>query len=273
MTCFPISINKFIVINVFRPHLLPALALLFVLLASGCATTQQNPVKALWLPAEPDAWHKVPASGITLRHDDGTTRHVAGSVISNLVAVKDRLEKASGVRASLGLVDMDTPNAFAFQRQGHPVVAFSLPWLERLGGDVDALATTMGHELAHLHLGHTGTARQQREATAQGMGQLLGTMLNIAGVPLGGTIASFGVAAYARSFTRDEERAADEYGLRWAVAAGYDPCGRTRTMKMYQDMSAGGMVLPFLSTHPGAAERSELANDYSRKTRNRACDD
>lgn len=249
------------------------LILLVAGFASGCATIQQNPVKALWLPAEPDAWHKVPASGITLKHDDGTTRHVAGAVIRNVVTVKDRLEQASGVRADLGLVDMDAPNAFAFQRLGRPVIAFSLPWLEKLGGDADALATTIGHELAHLHLGHTGAARKQRDDAALGAGQLLGTILNLAGVPLGGTIANIGATAYARSFTRDEERAADEYGLRWAVAAGYDPCGRARTMKMYQDIGASGVVIPFLSTHPGAAERSDLANDYARKTRNRTCDE
>lgn len=249
------------------------LLLLLVLLASGCATTHQNPIKALWLPAEQDAWHKVPASGITLKHDDGTTRHVAGAVIRNVVTVKDRLEHVSGVRADLGLVDMDAPNAFAFQRQGRPVIAFSLPWLDKLGGDIDALATTIGHELAHLHLGHTGAARKQRDDAALGAGQLLGTILNLAGVPLGGTIANIGATAYARSFTRDEERAADEYGLRWAVAAGYDPCGRARTMKMYQELGTGTAAISFLSTHPGASERSDLANDYSRKTRNRACEE
>lgn len=254
-------------------HRRALLVLLSALLTSGCANTSQNPVKALWLPAEPDAWHKVPASGITLKHDDGSTRHVAGAVIRNVVTVKDRLEQVSGVRADLGLVDMNAPNAFAFQRQGRPVIAFSLPWLDRLGEDADAVATTMGHELAHLHLGHTGAARQQRDATAQGMSQLLGTILSIAGVPLGGTIANIGVTAYTRSFTRDEERAADEYGLRWAVAAGYDPCGRTRTMKMYQDLGTGTAAISFLSTHPGASERSDLANDYSRKTRNRACEE
>ena len=250
---------------------LPVLVLL-LLLASGCATTPHNPVKALWLPAEQDAWHKVPAAGITLKHD-GTTRHVSEALIRNLVTVKDRLEQASGVRAELGLVDMDAPNAFAFQRQGRPVIAFSLPWLDKLGSDVDALATTIGHELAHLHLGHTGAARKQRDDAAQNAGQLLGTILNLAGVPLGGAIANIGVTAYARSFTRDEERAADEYGLRWAVAAGYDPCGRARTMKMYQDLGTGTAAISFLSTHPGAAERSELANDYSHKTRNRPCED
>ncbi|HKQ24424.1 MAG TPA: M48 family metalloprotease [Burkholderiales bacterium] len=191
----------------------------------------------------------------------------------NVVAVKHKLEVASGVGADLGLVDMDSPNAFAFHQQGRPVIAFSLSWLDRLGQDVDALATTIGHELAHLYLGHTGAAREEREKTAQGASQVVGTALSLAGVPMGGAIANVGATALARSFTRDEERAADDYGIRWAVAAGYDPCGRARTMKMYQDLSAGTVDIPFLSTHPGAAERSNLADAYSLRTNNRPCAD
>ena len=246
---------------------------MFAFLASGCASTRQSDVKGFWLPASQDAWSKVPPAGLTLRRRDGTARFVAEPVLHNVVMVKAALEQVSGVHADLGLVEMDPPNALAFDYQGRPVIAVSLSWLDQLGQDTDALATTMGHELAHIHLGHTGAARKKREESAQGSSQVLGTLLNLSGVPLGGAIAAIGVTAYARSFTRDEERAADDYGIRWAVAAGYDPCGRARTMKMYQRLGVGGTTIPFLSTHPGASERSDLANEYSRKINNRACDE
>ena len=246
------------------------LVLVFAIL-TGCASKQQNPIKAFWLPASQDAWSKVPPGGYTLVRRDGSRRIVSESVLSNVVVVKRNLELASDVRADLGLVDMDSPNAFAFHQQGRPVIAISLSWLDQLGQDVDALATTIGHELAHLYLGHTGTARQEREKTAQGAGQAIGTALSLAGVPMGGVIANVGATAFARSFTRDEERAADDYGIRWAVAAGYDPCGRARTMKMYQQLRSGAVDIPFLSTHPGAAERSDLADAYSLKVNNRQC--
>jgi len=124
----------------------------------------------------------------------------------------------------------------------------------------DAIAVTMGHEFAHLHLGHSGAARKEREDTARGVSNVLGTILNIAGVPFGGTIASVGVTAVARSFTRDEERAADELGLKWATGAGFDVCGKARAVRMYQSMRSG-VDIPFLSTHPSYGERSDLAND------------
>lgn len=248
------------------------LVLLFAILA-GCASRQQSQIKAFWLPPSQEAWSKVPPGGFTLVHRDGSKRIVAESVARNIFAVKHKLEQASGVRADLGLVDMDSPNAFAFYQQGRPIIAFSLSWLDLLGQDVDALATTIGHELAHLYLGHTGVARQEREKTAQGAGQVVGTALSLAGVPMGGAIADVGATAFARSFTRDEERTADDYGIRWAVAAGYDPCGRVRTMKMYQRLRARAVDIPFLSTHPRAAERSELADAYSLKMNNRPCVD
>jgi len=247
--------------------------LLFLFLASGCATTQKNEVKALWLPPSQDAWAQVPPSGLTLRRRDGSARFVSGPVVHNVVDVKADLERISGVRADLALVDMGPPNALAFDYQGRPVIALSLSWLDRLGQDPDALATTIGHELAHTYLGHTGAARKKRDDTAQGTSQAVGALLSLTGVPMGGAIAALGVTAVSRSFTRDEERAADEYGLRWAVAAGYDPCGRARTMKMYRELHTGSADIPFLSTHPGATERSDLANEYSRKINHRACED
>lgn len=244
-----------------------------VLGVGGCATTQQNPVKAFWLPPSQDHWSRVAHTGVNLNHRDGSKRFVSAPVIRNVVTVKERIEQASGVKAELGLVDTDLPNAFAFHHQGRPVIAISLSWLDQLGHDTDAIATTIGHELAHLHLGHSGAARKEREEAARGASQVLGTILNLAGVPMGGTIANIGVTAFARSFTRDEERAADDFGIRWAVAAGYDPCGKARVVKMYQRVRSGSLDIPFLSTHPSYGERSDIANDYSQKARNRPCDD
>lgn len=247
------------------------LSILLAILLSGCATTQQNPINSLWLPPHEGAWPHVSTTGIDLTHGDGSISHISQTAIQNAVIVKERIERVSGVHAELGLVDTNSPNAFAFHHEGRPVIAISLSWLKELGHDRDALATTIGHELAHLHLGHSGDERKEREQIRMGASQVLGTLMNIAGVPLGGTIANIGVTAFARSFTRDEERAADDYGIRWAVAAGYDPCGRVRTMKMYQRVQSDENGLSFLSTHPGGTERSDAANNASLKINGRPC--
>jgi predicted Zn-dependent protease len=249
----------------------PLIIGLVVLASSSCATTQQSPVKALWLHPLQDHWTRVANTGVNLIHRDGSKRFVSAPIIRNVVTAKERIEQVSGVKAELGLVDTDFPNAFAFHHQGRPVIAISLSWLDQLGQDPDAIATTLGHELAHLHLGHGGAARKERQDAARSASQVL--ILNLAGVPMGGTIANIGVTAFARSFTRDEERAADDLGIRWASTAGYDPCGKAHVVKMYQRIRSGSLDIPFLSTHPSYGERSDVANEYSRKVRNRPCDD
>lgn len=243
----------------------PAVALLV-----ACAT--QSPIKALWTP-DAAYWNRATSVGASLRQQDGSTTYVPPHRIRNLVTVKEKLEQVSGVRADLGLVETNSPNAFAFYHQGRPIVAVSLSWLDQLGDDVGALATMIGHELAHLHLGHSGQVRKEREEAAAGVGQVIGTLLNLAGVPMGGTIGSMGATAFFRSFTRDEERAADDIGIRWAVSAGYDPCGHARTVKMFQRVRTFSLDIPFLSTHPGYGERSELANRFSTERRGRSCDE
>lgn len=230
-----------------------------LLLLVGCASTGgQQDIRSYW--RLPDAtWQQAATTGINLRSPDGANRFVPSHQLWQLVNVRGKLQQASGVQADLAVVDTASPNAFAFHDQGRPVVAFSLSWLEQLGHDGDAVAAVMGHELAHLRLGHTGAAREEREATATGISQLIGTVLNAAGIPLGGVAASVAVTGISRSFTRDEERAADALGLRWATAAGYNPCGQQRVMAMYMRLRGASLDLPFLSTHPGLEERAAAA--------------
>jgi predicted Zn-dependent protease len=189
-------------------------------------------------------------------------------VIDNMLIVKSQIEAVSGVKADLAVVETTYPNAFATHLQGRPVIALSTAYLDHLGRDRDALATTIGHELAHLHLGHSGQARREREETAKGVSNVVGTAVGLF-IPFGGTLTNVAVTAVARSFTRDEEKAADEHGLKWAVAAGYDPCGKARTIAVFSRFHSQGV--PILSTHPSYGERSELANEYSMKARSRPC--
>lgn len=74
--------------------------------------------------------------------------------------------------------------------------------------DLDALAGVMGHELAHLLLGHcSAQVRQERERARQ-------------------QDAVIGASA-----TREDEFAADLYGAKLAARAGYDPHGLIRAFE------------------------------------------
>jgi Zn-dependent protease with chaperone function len=248
-------------------------AAIMCLLLSACATGGGggNKVRDVWLPVSQDEWKAAAVKGATLyRSDKSASRTVPANVIARLLRVKERLELAGSARAELALVDSEQPNAFAFNFAERQVIAFTLPWLDKLGQDPDAIAAVMGHELAHVQLGHSAAERRKREKSARETGQVAGVLLSIIGVPFGGTLAGTAASAYARSFTRDEERAADALGLQWARAAGYDPCGMQRVMKMYAGLDRE-TPHPWLSTHPGHEERAEYAASVARQAGGREC--
>lgn len=230
------------------------------LLVAGCASAppRTSPAAPMryWLPGD-DAWANGRATGLNLRRADGTAARLAPEVVANFITARERIEAHSGLTARLAVVDHDAPNAFATTRGSELVVAVSLAWVRALGDDADAIATTLGHEYAHHKLAHDPATRRTREQAAAAGGQIVGTLLNFV-VPYSGNLANLAITGVARGFTRDEERAADELGLSWAVAAGYDPCGRIRTLEMYQRGAAGSAVT-FLSTHPGVEERMAYA--------------
>jgi len=60
---------------------------------------------------------------------------------------------------------------------------------------------------------------------------------------------------------RSQEGEADELGLKWMVAAGYDPHGMERLFDVLAKQSTGGLP-GFLSTHPGAEDRAQLVRDF-----------
>lgn len=239
-----------------------------VFLLAGCATTAPKPAPDAWL-LRPE-WTRTSISGdATLKGRSGQTYPLKRSHLANLRAVLLALKEQSRIDPQLVLIASDTPNAFATARDGAPMVGLTLSMLDRIGEDPDALATTVGHELAHLELKH-GEIRKQRAKTAQGISHTIGAILSVAGVPLGGTIADFGVGMVTTAYSRDEEREADILGLRWAVAAGYSACGSARTMRMLQRWDRA-TPLPFLASHPGDAERIERADQAAREAGGAGC--
>lgn len=244
------------------------LGLALALLLAGCASTSGDPVASAWIPE--DAWWQAAAiNGGHLEAPDGSARFLPPLHAKNLYEVSKAIGRHAPIAASLALVGNESPNAYASVVGGRPVIAVNLSFLELLGEDRDALATTLGHEIAHIHFGH-GEIRKERHLATQGVSRILGTLLGMAGVPMGGTLANVGVTAVARVFTRDEERAADAQGLEWATAAGFSACGSMRTMQALR-AAGGGVGIPFLATHPGDEERIERANEVALRLTGKPC--
>ncbi len=120
------------------------------------------------------------------------------------------------------------------------------------------LASVLGHEAGHVAANHS----QQRNTRAT-----LGGLATIAAAVLGGSevaqIANIGASAWVSGFSRSQENEADTLGMRYAMAAGYDPkasasmlaaLDRVAAVEGKESMERGGLA-SFFSTHPITSER------------------
>ena len=231
---------------------------------SGCATD---------LTANGRGWNlgecaDAPSETVDLNRPDGTK---AASVRrASCVALRSAAEK---IQAQAGfqltriyIADLMTPNAFATRdKSGKPVAAVTLGMLKTIGPDEAAWAGLLGHEIAH-HVKRHSEGRSGAATTAAVTGNVLSHVVLFAipgvGGLIGGTLAGTAAqnAVYG-SYTRPQEAEADEVGLKWMVAAGYDPQGMLR---LFKALSASGSssVPAFLSTHPANEERVKMVEAF-----------
>jgi predicted Zn-dependent protease len=159
-----------------------------------------------------------------------------------------------------------TPYEFRVRVLGDPQVnAFALPGgevfvlsglLDR-AGDEHELAAVLGHELYHVVLRHGMRGIVRAAGLRVALALLLGDAsetLQLLGQTAGNLTAL--------SFGRDQEREADERGMRLIARAGFDPGGAVRFFgKLAEDQGDTGGSLErmaaFASTHPASSERQE----------------
>ena len=97
-----------------------------------------------------------------------------------------------------------------------------------------------------------GGKRQKREAGLALGQKLLAPILAQNGGVSGGIVSditALGISAIGASYSRDEEREADKYGMRYAYCAGFSPEGAIRLHRKLDSASN------FLSSHPSSRQR------------------
>lgn len=204
-------------------------------------------VRELVVSQDPVIELKIPDSNVLLTVDKLT--------MQELFLAHMRVTRAANIQAELVVVDGTEPNAFAILIGGRRAVAINLAMVKLIGVQADEFAALLGHEAAHWSKGHLESAGIRR-STIQGLGTLVGVGLGAAGVPAAGIISGLGADIIESSFSRDDEREADAWGIEYMTAAGYDPWAAVR---MHEKMLAlpGGINIPFLSSHPSNQERIE----------------
>ncbi len=224
-------------------RLTPAVLLLLFML-SGCATTGVNRGDVNLISME-EEWQL----GRQLEQDlnrelrlvnDGTANAYIERIGQQIV----RQTELADVPWSFHIVD--DPAINAFNTPGGNVYVNT--GLILAADNVAQLVGVMSHEIAH------GVARHGTERLTKAYGLNIG-----AGLLLGSDPSAYeqvlaqiaGTGAIAK-FSRNDEREADELGVRYMYQAGYDPEGMAQMFEHLLEERQGrpGAVAQFFSTHP-----------------------
>lgn len=125
------------------------------------------------------------------------------------------------------------------------------------------LGALIGHELGHVNARHT--ARQMSntmltQTVIGGVSTYVGT-IDPAYASLSSQLGMLGAGALLASYSRDNEREADDLGIMYMVKSGYSPAGFEGLMDMLRNLSKhkpNAIELMF-STHPMSDERYKTA--------------
>lgn len=151
-------------------------------------------------------------------------------------------------------------NAFA-SAAGHVTVFTGL--IANLQSE-DELASVLAHELAHVSERHIARAIEKSQLISVGsmLGMLAGVLIGSQTKGDGGEALALGSLAGGQAlqlkYSRQNEAEADQYGVDFLVAAGFNPLGMVSAFERIRKMQwigGGGGVPSYLTTHPGMDER------------------
>jgi len=152
-----------------------------------------------------------------------------------------------------------TPDAgFSYKAIDHKSVnAFALPGgyiyittglLKELNSEAQ-LAAILAHETAHVTARHIAQQITRNIIIDVGFG-VAGSQASSSAMRVGNIVRQL----EGMSFTREQEKQADEVGLDYLVKAGYTPYGMVETMEILERQS-GSRTIEFFSTHPSPENR------------------
>ena len=143
-----------------------------------------------------------------------------------------------------------------------------------LMNDESQLAFALGHETGHIAANHAHIRQQyaQRGNIFGVLGQIVGAIFGVSGV---GNILSQQAELRTLTFSREQEYEADQLGLRYITAAGYDPAGgpgilaqlaRATALEERVQGKANRQTPEWASTHPLSQNRAQRALQLAQAT-------
>ena len=153
----------------------------------------------------------------------------------------------------------DNPNAFSAPGG----FVFVNEGLLRAVNNVHELANVLGHETAHLVLGHVqGKLRQeQRKKTLLGVGGLFVKKESLGSQNTFDAATKMGNYSFL-NFTRQQEYAADELGAKLAAKAGYNPWGTVWFFQHLERLVGDAGYEQYVQQHPSTSDRISKIERY-----------
>jgi predicted Zn-dependent protease len=192
-------------------------------------------------------------------YDDARLQRYVEQVGQRLAAKSERPD----LPWSFKVVDDAAVNAFALP--GGPIFV-TRGILAHLENEAQ-LASVLGHEIGHVAAKHSVSQLSKAQLAQLGLG--VGMVFSETVRELG-QLGVAGMQVLFLKFGRDDENEADQLGLRYALAAGYDARQMPKvftTLKRVSERGAGSRLPEWMSTHPDPANRVEKTEARLAETR------
>lgn len=168
-----------------------------------------------------------------------------------------RHSERKDIRYTFTVLNSDDVNAFAMPG-GYIYITRGLI---AVANDESEVAAVLAHEMAHITARHS--AQQYSHSVVTGLGAaLLGAVTKSNEVA---NVAGLGTNLYLKSYSREHEHEADQLGLRYLEAEGYDPYAMARFLRSLLNHSnlqarlmgqeGKGDTFNYFSTHPTTTSR------------------
>lgn len=192
-------------------------------------------------------------------YKDAKTERLVARIAGALTAVSENPTQSYRIT----ILNSPAINAFALPG-GYLYVTRGLL---ALANDASEVAAVLSHEMAHVTANH-GIERQKKEEAEVIASRVVAEVLSS---NLAGKQALARGKLRLAAFSRNQELQADVIGVRMLGEAGYDPNAAARfldSMAVYGQFTAvdpeADQSLDFLSSHPNAPQRVELARRHAR---------
>ncbi|QLF68772.1 M48 family metalloprotease [Peteryoungia desertarenae] len=192
-------------------------------------------------------------------YNDAKTERLVARIAGALTAVSENPNQSYRIT----ILNSPAINAFALPG-GYLYVTRGLL---ALANDASEVAAVLSHEMAHVTANH-GIERQRREEAEVIASRVVAEVLSS---DLAGKQALARGKLRLAAFSRQQELQADIIGVRTLGEAGYDPYAAARfldSMSRYSQFTSvdpeADQSLDFLSSHPNAPQRVDLARRHAR---------